>query len=338
MPGRMLRAQAIPTGMAYTVQQSKPRMRSDGNLCHVDNQELVYSLTNETGFGSVALPFNPGIHESCPWLKSIARQYTKYRWELEFVYVPKQGVVTTPGTVYLAWDFDPDASRPETLAGLSSYSLQTRGHVFECVRLRVPANLMFDGVKWKRVRKGPVGEDLVTYDGGQLIVAGDGGTDTNAIGDLYICYKCELRDPKLTERAPIPRSILVLTKSSQTFTTTVATTVAFDSQEIVGFPFTLNAGQLSLPPGAYRVLVIGNGNCSGNDVFTSRLQLYTDDGGATEVDDVIVNNYIGGVNGKLQTVAAAIVSSAETFLVYAVATLTGPGTLGSDFKIIIDAI
>jgi hypothetical protein len=192
-------SRAAPIAMASEMATTGARFsrRSDGvNITH---REFLGNLANTNGFSQplTVYPLNPGIPTTFPWLSNIAAQYDQYRFRsLRFLYITRCATIQS-GSVILAPDYD--ASDPPPI---SEVQITTYKDVVEDVpwrnivcTLSIP-DLHAMGPR-KFVRTFVVSfADIKTYDCGNLFIA-TVGTDTNALGKIWVEYSVELYAPTL---------------------------------------------------------------------------------------------------------------------------------------------
>lgn len=94
-------------------------------VCNTEKSS-TYTMVN-TGTTSSGLPLNPAAFATFPWLSSIARNYTLYRWKkLIFSYVPICGT-TTAGSVEMALFYeDKDYNQWLAAAAISAQNISTQ--------------------------------------------------------------------------------------------------------------------------------------------------------------------------------------------------------------------
>lgn len=261
--GLQLESSAAPIARNFRVRNAQPQMRelSSGSTLITGHEEIA-TVAGSVSFAATRYRFNPGL-PLFTRLSQLAATYEKYRVRrLEFVYVPANAVTTTPGVVYLAADYDPVDAAPASLAALSTYETQDSSRVYDALKLRLSRNRMHDGVQAKKIRCGAVAGDLQLYDVGSVSVATVSCTDSSDIGQLWVYYEIELISPQTNPAAPVPQGFSLWNRSSaQSFTSTVAATLAFDEQVVDGLELTNASGVFTMPCGLFEVTA----NCSLND-------------------------------------------------------------------------
>ena len=197
---------SVPAARTYHVESRAARVTTGLRSTTISNHELIATVAGSEAFTATRYAVNPGLL-IYTWLSTQAAGWEKYRFKrLSFVYVPAQAVVTTPGSVYLAADYDPTTGPPTSLQGLSTYETQSNARVFESCSLNVPPKRMFDGIQHKRIRCGNVAGDLEAYDGCSFIFSTVSCNANVSIGQLWVHYEVEFFSPQTAPQALIPQN------------------------------------------------------------------------------------------------------------------------------------
>lgn len=253
--GLTLQTKAVPSAKAVKVLPRPPTVRTQGRMTIISGHEQIASVNNTNGsFGATRFFTNPGLSQFA-WLSARASGFEKYRYRKFCVhYVPDKAVTTTAGSLFLAADFDPTDDAPGSLADMSTYEVQSNDRVFEHVSLNIPVSRMFDGVRTKKVRSGPVPGDLQIYDGATFSVCTYNGSDTAGIGQIWVDYEIELISPQV-EAVPVSTKVIRYTKAAdQTMVDGVGATLAFDTATTGMDSFgSISSGTITLPRGFYRL-------------------------------------------------------------------------------------
>jgi hypothetical protein len=201
---------------------------------------------------------NPRISEAFPSASLQAARFDKYEFEsLEFRWVPNQAVTTTPGTIFLAFEPNPNRETPDSLQAINAYECYVSAPVYSpnCV-LRVPKH-MLKGMRF--TREGPVLGDLSIYDPGIFIIASQGASTTP---QGYIEARYVLRFDSYHLEPPLlalsnKRIGQVDISANQVCATGVATTVLFDTvvRNFGNWDIPIAAGRVIFPPGVYLLLL-----------------------------------------------------------------------------------
>jgi len=198
--------QRVPAALTYHVQSRPARIKSGLKSTTIKNHELIATVNGSDDFAATRYAVNPGLL-MYTWLSTQAQGWEKYRFKnLSFVYIPAEAVVTTPGSVYIAADYDPTTGPPTSLQGLSTYETQSNSRVFESCSLNVPSSRMFDGVQHKRIRCGNVAGDLQLYDGCSITFSTISCASERPIGQLWVHYEVEFFSPQTEPTRLIPQN------------------------------------------------------------------------------------------------------------------------------------
>jgi hypothetical protein len=166
----------------------------------------IVSSSTAGAFNILALPLNPGLASSFPWLSVLAQNYEEYDINgmiFEFKTMSGESVASTNtslGSVILTTQYD------STRAGFSDKQ-EMENHMFsqsckpsESVLHAVECNKGITPVKTLYVRSGapPSQSDLRWTDFGNFYIATVGlpGTSVN-VGELWVSYKITLRKPRI---------------------------------------------------------------------------------------------------------------------------------------------
>lgn len=209
MGGIEAKAKSFPLTKSYHVEPKPSRMSSAGKNTVIDGSELFATVDTllVPEFNSKIYRFNPGL-DLYPRLSKIALAYEKYTVrKLQVVFVPTRATTITPGSVYLAADFDPCEAPPGNISALSTYEVQSSTRLFDKCVLDIPPSRMHDGVRAKKMRCGPVAGDLSLYDACSIVVATFGCEDQIGIGQLWIHYELVLISPQVEPTRPVPVTI-----------------------------------------------------------------------------------------------------------------------------------
>lgn len=201
---------AQPVARNYEVKSRRPQVQTVKNGTRISGHELIHTLDGSVLFTPYQIPINPGI-ATFTWLSQQAHGWEKYKFlKLEIVYVPSNAVTTTPGSVFIAADFDAEDPVPETLQALSTYEVQRSGRVYEATTLSVPGRRMNDVPGHKFIRDTPVAANLSLYDPCSICIATVDCADASPIGQIWINYEVELISPQTQARHPTAGGLAVL--------------------------------------------------------------------------------------------------------------------------------
>lgn len=257
--GLKTKTTSVPIAKNVQVLTEPPKITSFGSKTVIVAHELLTNVNNSVEFSAIKIHMNPGL-TIFKWLSNVAQRYEMYRFtKLQLVYVPSRAVVTTPGSVTMGFDYDPEDHAPHDLPSLSTFETLSTGRVFNAIRLNVNTSLMFLGMSYKRVRSGPVAGDLGLYDGGHLIFSTVAGDSVSLAGQLWAYYRIELVSPQVSfepgETEPHTHThAMFQSGADQILDSTVPTPVKFGAVLING----LEIGQSDestflVPAGVYTV-------------------------------------------------------------------------------------
>lgn len=195
-------------GVSNTLQikRTKPSVTAFGNGVRIVHKELVSTVFAATTIGSTAA-FSSGqsvfqVNAACgsafPWLSSIAPSYDKYRFRrLKLVYVP-MCATNSIGRVTLL--YDPDSTDPIPLErqSLSSYQCSTEGAPWALQQLDCALDTPEDWYYTDSTNVGTAtGPTNALLDQGQFFgVSYLCANSTDALGEIYVVYDVELKDPQ----------------------------------------------------------------------------------------------------------------------------------------------
>lgn len=182
-----------------------PMMHNTGQTVTVRHREFIGSINGSANFEvKYALPLNPGMAATFPWLSKIASRFQEYEFKgLVFHYVPTSGTfngsTAALGTVMLQTTYrSTDAAPTSKVEILNEYCanetvpFETMVHPIECDPRENPFAVHY-------VRAGAtVGSEPLMYDIGTTFVATQGMFDTGVVGDLWATYEVELKKPLIT--------------------------------------------------------------------------------------------------------------------------------------------
>lgn len=203
------RSKSFPVSKSFHVVPKPPRTSTAGRNTIIDGSELFATLDTqlEPEFSSNIYRFNPGL-DLYQRLSKISLAYEKYTVKkLQIVYVPTRATTITPGSVYLAADFDPSEAPPSNISALSTYEVQASSRLFDKCVLDIPPTRMHDGVRAKKMRCGPVAGDLALYDACSIVVASFGCDDAVGMGQIWVHYEIVLISPQVEPSRPLPVTI-----------------------------------------------------------------------------------------------------------------------------------
>lgn len=335
-------AKGVPTFTVKTPAASSTRVMSRAPEIHSSNgksvvraHEQIATVSGSVGFSATKYQVNPGL-SIYTWLSGQATGWEKHRVrKFQVVYVPAEAVTTTAGSVYLAFDYDPMDSAPQTLAALSTFETQSNGRVYEKISLDLNCNRAYDGIQAKKIRCGPVGSDLQLYDAASFTVATISCANTDPIGQLWVYYEIELISQQTEPSQRVsPSSSVFNLSANQTFTNTVPQSIAFDEAIMNGLSLTPSSGVITLPCGEYEISGEFLAQDSDNELLTVTASFLVN-GAVTSPPQTVYSQSTGATGGGTTVPFHFYYSSPESFTIAVRATLNGAaGTLsvGGDFS------
>jgi hypothetical protein len=230
-----------------------------------------------------AIPCNPGLAGSFPWLAKLARRYEQYRFKRLKYEFRSVAASSTSGVVMMSFDYDPADAAPATKSEQAQTVPNTETNVWMNNDLSIPMDS-----EWKYVRAGTLGANLdKTYDMGNLWLSTSYGNNVTG-GELYVEYSVEFRRP-----TDGPEVCGTYTSASPSTTTPLGVNEPAISGS--AFPFRkLNTNTFGVVSGGeYSIVYRGSGSGITSSVYTPNII----SGGSTSVSSVVAG-----------------VSSASTFL------------------------
>jgi hypothetical protein len=231
-------------------------------VTRISGREEVASIYGSVGFSTTQFTLNPGLN-TFTWLKNQVLGWEKYKYvSLQAVYIPSQATTTTAGTVYMAYDYDPEDAPPDSAAELSTFETTCSGRVYESSVLSLNTGRAFSGVQHKKVRTGPVPSGLTLYDPATLTIATEDCKDDTPIGKLWLYYDLILTSQQTAPSKPIchtASSVYILLDAVTTAYDTwinclsVPTVQPPDKIDALQFVIYVDGSNLTLPLGTYRI-------------------------------------------------------------------------------------
>lgn len=182
-----------------------PNMHKNGQSVIIRHREYIGDILSSTNFVTAqAIPLNPGLVGSFPWLAGIAQQYQEYTWRgLIFEFISTSGDVvasanTALGSVCLATQYRSTAGQYYSKEQMLNEYFSTDGKPSECFCHPIECDPKENPYNVQYVRSGsvPTGEDPKSYDIGVTYVATTGMQAANVnVGELWATYEVELRKP-----------------------------------------------------------------------------------------------------------------------------------------------
>jgi len=264
----------------------------------------IISGSNPGAFVSSVFAINPGQVSTFPWAAALAQLYERYRIEmLEFYYKPiVSGFAPSGqiGKVILSADYDAASALLTSYRQAESMDPHADGMPYEEICLRLDPRRC-TGIDGKFVRQGilPAGNDIKTYDAGQLFVSVQGTTDLNPIGELRVRYRVSMMNPRLLNTGPANAqfvSAVVNASASTALVTGTPKAVALDtvlSNPGNGIGVVVGSNVATLHAGQYIISWVVQYGASGN-VITSTASWVSRNGSQIAPTSALSNGGYGG--------------------------------------------
>jgi len=229
------------------------------------------AVANQPSFNvPLNLPINPGQASTFPWLSTIAKQYEKYCFKsLQFVYKPEvtqfNPTSSAVGKVMLSCDYDAADPPPASKQQVEDTDPHADCMPYEKMTLILDPRECHKNSDAKFVRPAglPGGNDIKTYDCGNLYVSNQGQTGNGVnLGELHVVYTVELSVPILESQTKAPNNLQVTSFQDTSAAITTNTPyqpllAAAASNTVVnvnGIGVVNTAGSIVPPPGNYQWL------------------------------------------------------------------------------------
>lgn len=257
-----------PVANSVQIRRTKPKFRNTKGIVRIMHKELVTSINASTVVattprvnGVSAYQVNAGCGSAFPWLAQIATNYDFYRFKrVRLVYVP-MCPTTQDGRVMLGYDVDSTDLLPLDRQAMSSYSCSTEGSAWAVQSLDCA---LADNSKWFYTDSAGVGTVSGAHnallDQGQFFAATYGSSGAAQLGEVYVLYDVEFKDPQ-------PSAANVV----QTFGTG-STTIQFLPSNFPAFNATGSATSIVFTftaPGRYIVTMTGAATAISNPTSTA---------------------------------------------------------------------
>lgn len=188
------------------------------------NREYLGDILSSQNFAmSVSATINPGLSEYFPWLSSVAKNYTQYRFRsLMFHYKSTSGALTTTQALgqiigsanYNVYEAEPTTKSQllNTIFAQSTVPSEDCNFAIECE----PSQTVTGGLLY--VRGGtPAQGDLRLYDLGNFYLATNGmSADNVKMGELWISYEIELYKPQLPSNSIAGSNLTIISNNAYT--------------------------------------------------------------------------------------------------------------------------
>ena len=182
---------AAPVALATRRTGTAARVKTTSTGVTVTHRSFLQPVNNSLNYTVLAIPCNPGLAGSFPWLAKLARRYEQYRFKKLRYEFRSVAASSTSGVVMMSFDYDPADAAPTTKSEQAQTVPNTETNVWMNNDLTIPVDS-----EWKYVRAGTLGAnlDIKTYDMGNLWLSSSYGNNVTG-GELYVEYSVEFRRP-----------------------------------------------------------------------------------------------------------------------------------------------
>lgn len=186
-----------------SIARTRPKFTNTKGTIRIQHKELIgsVSLTSSGAVstcnslfpsGRSAYFVSPTNVSLFPWLSQIAGNYDYFRFRrLRLVYVPTCSTATA-GRVMLAYDPDTIDGIPFDRSALSAYCNSVEASAWGVSKLDCA---LINNLPWFNTDDPANSSLLPTCTQGQVLWAGWSGTATADVGEWYVLYDVELKDP-----------------------------------------------------------------------------------------------------------------------------------------------
>lgn len=311
----------------------------------IEEDEYIGEVTGAAtaaNFGTTSYPVNIGQASTFPWGSGVVKNnFEKYQFDyIRFYFKREVSEFATNGTtgkVMLSFDSDASDPAPTSKQQVEDTDPHADGMPCENIQLDIPPMMlrrMTDGF-FVRPAGLPGGNDIKTYDVGNLFVSTQGLASNSAVvGELHVKYRCRVFIPILEATAAAPANNQVSwfqDTSATSFTTNVAKNYPLATATANGLSIVNTAGSMVPPPGNYLVDIWALVLDTSNEAFQALLDLKKNGASVFTISAPEQSTSLAG--GEAMTVSASAFVSAngtDAFtvvgtLVGAAGTLTGEG-------------
>lgn len=195
-PNRTVKTVVVPfakTQVITTKNPAKPPQRT------MRRQQLVMSaigsspfLLNNGNSNAGHYRLNPSNQSLFPSLAFEAANYDTYRFKYLRIFYSQLVTVQQSGRISLMWDPDSQDLGPTSRVDIPQYARSVSTAVYETCSLTIPVDN-----KWRFISDTEIADrKLVDY--GQVLVATYSGSAGVELGDVYLEYDVEFKDPQPT--------------------------------------------------------------------------------------------------------------------------------------------
>jgi hypothetical protein len=228
-----------PVAIATRRTGATPVVKTSASGVTISHRSFLFPVTNNLNFTATAVPCNPGLSGSFPWLGKLARRYEQYRFKKLRYEFRSVAASSQAGVIMMSFDYDAADLAPATKAEQAQTIPNSETNVWMNNDLVVKPD-----DSWHFVRSGTLASnlDVKTYDMGNMWLSSAYGNNVVG-GELYVEYTVELRrptdGPEVCGRFAADTSSFAIPVSA---TNAIVTGVAFPFVRTSNNDFTVTAG------------------------------------------------------------------------------------------------
>jgi len=250
------------------LQPDPPVVSNTTSGVRIKHREYINDIQSSILFNNqFALPVQPGLYDSFPWLSGLAANFTQYKFHgllYEFVTTSGSAVSSTNnslGEVMMATNYNSGdatfANKQQMLneefasSGVPSANLI---HAIECAPSQTPVDKLYT-----RTGSVPTGQDVRLYDlglfqfavQGQQVGTGQGGSTSITLGELYCTYDVEFFKPQLDDYTGLTTLGSHFVASGTTQASSPIGTTPVINFDNIGITFNVGTGTVVTMPAGY---------------------------------------------------------------------------------------
>jgi len=170
--------------------QSGVRVQTQIQNLVVPGSELCFDVSATSSFTARSDSIQPGNSDMFPWLSTIALKYQQYRFKkLQFRYVQRTNYLQI-GSLHMAHEPNTYDLKPSSSSQISQMRGAREGPLLHNMIIPIQCDRVW---RYTRANFTRLGEDLKTYDFGNLLTATDGANPVGISGRVYVDYELELK-------------------------------------------------------------------------------------------------------------------------------------------------
>lgn len=212
-----LKSSQVGVSAAYASGQSgrAPTVVMSRDSCRVVHRELLSNVSGTSGSGFVlaqGFALNPGLSATFPWLANMAQNWETYRFNrLRICYYTRTGS-NTSGSVLIAPDYDSSDAPPSSEQIMSSYEDVQEDAPWKDITCILRPSALHNLGPRKFIRTGGLGpgQDIKTYDAGNVFIATVDSASAASWGKLWIDYDVTFTTPQLPPSGVVSSSVVAI--------------------------------------------------------------------------------------------------------------------------------